>query len=594
MNKHIRTLTFLLSLSLVMVGCKNKKDNDKSSFEPTESSIISDVSSSTELNSSPISSEEEALPLDVYDGYYDDIHWTDGEDLRAKLYTAMRKNYTPIAYSGNPTNWESNQYADQALDDFECVDVVYSENNDLKTATNSNGSGWQREHAFPACLMTGSLTATAVKNLGRATDFHNLFASNFSGNTSRSSKNYGVADTTSDTYVNRITNTNDGYSYDELNFEPGNKDKGRLARAIFYMATMYMYDEEDTVNNITMKGLNIQEDYVTFSSSDGYDAFAIGNLSDLLSWNSYPVDRLEYQHSESVRTHQFNGKAQGNRNAYVDFPELVDYVYGSKKDQPGKLSDLTPTCKALKTTSHEFSNYAIESAKRNYFVGDSTSDSDWKIVNVYADYSTSVADFQLEYVPYTFTIEDVGTKIISAPTPDGSIPFAVKVEQASIESCSWKYAFENKNAFGTSGTKIEKTGTDVTLNNLGWTFSYDSPNDTDGNIPVSNSSNYGGCISIGTGSTNNWANTLTIQSDISLTAVDSVYIKGNTASGKTYYMSVYVGEEKVLNNIPLNRDASQCPIIGGAFDALDGVVKIVMTNVSAAFYLQQMGVNYAA
>ncbi len=585
MKKLIRTLAALLSLSLVLAGCKSKNGGNESSYEPIVSSVTSDASSS---------SSEDVSVFDVYDGYYDDIHWTNGEDLRAKLYTAMRKNYTPIAYSGNPTNWETNQYADQALDDFECVDVVYSSTNDLKIATNSNGSGWQREHAFPACLMTGSLTGTAVKNLGRATDFHNLFASNYSGNTSRGSKNYGNADTKSDTYVSKLTDTNDGYSYDEMNFEPGNKDKGRLARAIFYMATMYMYDEEDTVNNVTMKGLNIQEDYVTFSSSAGYDAFAIGNLSDLLSWNSYPVDRLEYQHSESVRTHLFNGKAQGNRNAFVDFPELVDYVYGSKKNQPGKLSDLTPTCNVLKTTSHEFSNYAIESAKRNYFVGDSTSDSDWKIVNVYTDYSTSQADFQLEYVPYTFTSSDVGTKITNAPTPNGNIPFAVKVEEASIESCSWKYTFENKNAFGTSGTKIEKAGTSVTLNNLDWTFSYESSDDTDGNIPVSNSSNYGGCISIGSGSSNNWADTLIIQSNEALSAVDSVFIKGNTASGKTYNMSVYVGDEKVLENMPLKRDASQCSIIGGTFEALDGVVKIVMTNVSASLYLQQMGVNYTA
>lgn len=598
MDKRIRFFVVVLSAAILLTGCKKKKPSKTSSLPPESSVVLtSDTSaqqtSESSIHSEVLSSEEDYIgPLSVYDGYYDNIHWENGEDLREKLCTAMHKGYTAIPYIGSSTNWETNQYADQALDDFECVDVVYAEANELKTATNLNGSGWQREHAFPASLMTGSQTGNAVKNLGRATDFHNLFASNYSGNTSRGNKNYGFSDDLSTYYQNRTTSDgNDGYSFDNKNFEPGNKDKGRLARAIFYMATMYMHDEEDIKNGITMKGLNVQEPYVNYTAT-GYDTFAIGNLSDLLKWNSYPVDRLEYQHAESVRTHKYEGTAQGNRNAYVDFPELVDYVFGKKKDQAGQLKDLVPTEVTLKTTSKEFSNYAIESAKRNYFVGEKPEPSDWAIVEVANDYTYKQASFTSSFEGVEFTNNDIGTKTINAPTPNGSIPFAVTVQGASIESCSWKHTFENKNVFGTTGAKIVKDGTTVNLSGVDWTFSFENDSNTAGSIPVGNSSSFGGCISIGTGSSNNWAQTLKIKSASPLNGVSSFYIKANTAANKTYYMTVYVGTTKVLSSLPITRDASQCSIVGGEFPACDGIVNVSISSVSAAFYLQQIGSSF--
>lgn len=586
MNKRTRFLIVLLSTPLLLVGCKKKKPvENKSSAE--ESSIVV-----TSNNQSSTSEDIYVGPLDVYGGYYDNITWENGDDLRAKLYTAMHKGYTAIPYAGSSTNWETNQNADQAIDDFECVDVVYSEPNELKTATNLNGSGWQREHAFPASLMTGSQTGNAVKNLGRATDFHNLFASNFSGNTSRGNKNYGTADDLNTTYQDKTTsNGKDGYSFDNRNFEPGTKDKGRLARAIFYMATMYMYDEQDEKNNILMKGLNVQEAYVNYDASN-YSAYAVGNLSTLLKWSANPVDRLEYQHAESVRTHKYEGTAQGNRNAYVDFPELVDYVFGKKKDQPGQLKNLIPTETTLKTTSKEFSNYAIENAKRNYFVGETTSEDDFTIVNVACDYTTSPLEAKVEFVPYSFTKEDLGIKTITVPTPDGNISYTVTVEEASIESCSWKHTFENKNVFGTTGSKIVSTGSTVTLSNVDWTFSYENDANTNGYIPVADSQSWGGCINIGSGSSNNWAQTLKIKSSSELTGVSSFYIKANTAAKKTYYMTVYVGTTKVLSSLPIARNTEQCNVVGGEFEAIDGIVNVSISSVSASIYLQQMGCNF--
>ena len=191
---------------MTLAGCKpSSKPNSSNngSNDQSDSSIISSEPSSESESESSSSSEEEppvVIPSYDYDGYYADLSWNNSEDLINKLHTIISTNYTSLKYEGN---WATNQGADQSLYDFESVDLLYSFDTDLKTNTYANGKGWQREHAFAASLMTGFASGDAVGvHQGRATDFHNLFASNYSGNTSRGNKNFGVANTEDETYQN--------------------------------------------------------------------------------------------------------------------------------------------------------------------------------------------------------------------------------------------------------------------------------------------------------------------------------------------------------------------------------------------------------
>jgi len=373
----------------------------------------------------------------LYDGPIDQFYssiatWENGTDLKNKLNALMRSTYTPIKYAG--PNWESNQKADRALDDFEAVDVVYSPNNlnacQTYLSSYASSTGWQREHAFCASLMCGSSTGNAVTYLGRATDFHNLFAAYPQGNMARGNKNYGVADKTSKSYTDcTVDNGNDGYSYDSTTFEPGNKDKGRAARAIFYMATMYNVTDKDTSNNVDMKALSIKEEHVEYVSGNSC-AFATGHLSELLSWNTnFPVDRLEYQHNQSVYADTISAAKgrQGNRNPFVDYPALVDYVFGAKKDISGKLSDLHPSKVLLDIDSTEFSNYAIETAIRTYHVGETFTSNDYSVVAVKKNFTYEAISKVTDSTQYKFTSSDKGFKTMKAKTPDGEISYLVKV-----------------------------------------------------------------------------------------------------------------------------------------------------------------------
>ena len=170
----------------------------------------------SDIDSSSISSQDPTIDPDaLYGGYYSSLTtWDNGADLIKKLHNIISSGtYQPIQYVGSYPNWDSNKDADKDIYDREYLDVIYSGD---KVDPESSNTSWQREHAWPASLMTGKATGEAVKTVGRATDFHNLFAASTNGNTSRGNKNYGKANKSS-TSFNDKDYSSDGYRYDEKN-----------------------------------------------------------------------------------------------------------------------------------------------------------------------------------------------------------------------------------------------------------------------------------------------------------------------------------------------------------------------------------------
>lgn len=522
------------------------------------SSSISSMDSSSSSSSSSRPSYNEDYVLHAYDDYYLSIQtWDNGTDLKDKLYTLSRKTYKPLTYTD--PNYESNINADHSYYDYEYLDVVYSENDVYKTDTNR---GWQREHAFCASLMCGSLTADAVKNKGRATDFHNLFASNASANSSRGNKNYGNADKTNEYYQNRTTNNGqDGYSFDPVNFEPADKDKGRLARAIFYMAMMYKNDEVDTVNGITMKGLKIVEDPVTYVQGEN-GAFAIGNLSTLLDWNKkYPVDYLEMQHNISVYKDVYtsDGYAQGNRNPFVDFPELVDYVYGDKKDDASMLVNLIPSEYTLQCESWYKipTHYALKEAKRSYDPGTKIANNDYKIVKVYSNYEEEVVNegFTHSLADHTFSTNDGQsiTAIINAG--NDTIKYQITINASGGTSTG-------EIIINTTGINKGKPGEDqeVTYSDIPFLLSFESSAaiSTSNAMTITNINQDGKPVGITFGSKTKPLTKLTLTTKDSYT-INAAYIKtfvGNVDS--SYQLTIKVGDNIILDSARVNStDAKQ-------------------------------------
>ena len=96
-------------------------------------------------------------------------------------------------------------------------------------------------------------------------------------------------------------------------FEPNDEIKGDLARIYFYMATCY----EDRA---TSWGHNV-------FSNDRSKGLEDWCLAMMMRWSKAdPVDVVEIARNNAV------WQVQGNRNPYVDYPNLEDYVWGAKKD----------------------------------------------------------------------------------------------------------------------------------------------------------------------------------------------------------------------------------------------------------------------
>lgn len=103
-------------------------------------------------------------------------------------------------------------------------------------------------------------------------------------------------------------------------FEPNDEIKGDIARIYFYMATCY----ENVILN--WKGGKNSSDVI---SGTTYQPFRQWVMDMMLRWSKQdPVDEVETARNNAVYT------VQKNRNPFVDYPGLEDYVWGSLADQP--------------------------------------------------------------------------------------------------------------------------------------------------------------------------------------------------------------------------------------------------------------------
>ena len=581
--KKVKSLTFILATLLIPACSKPSSVAFSSSEILSSNDVISSyhsdfISSNSEPSSSSNSSSEIVDDTHYYNGYYDTlVSWNNGEDLKNQLHAIIRNGYTAISYTkSSKQNYDTNIHADHSKYDFEYLDVIYSKNDTFKTDTNK---GWQREHAWCASLMCGTTTGNAINYKGRATDFHNLFAANASGNQSRGNKNYGYANAIAESYITTFSSDNgkDGYTYDEFIFEPGDIDKGRLARAIFYMATMYKDAEKDTANNINMKGLTIVEDPVSYVAGDNC-AFAIGNLSELLEWNNnVPVDYLEMQHNISVYTDKDNpdGVAQGNRNPYVDYPGLVDYVYGSKKDQPGTLKDVVASASYLECEYKGISHYAIKEAKREYGLGETVSSSDYKVVQVYKNYSfietTSNIAHSLSDHPFS---ESDGDKIeAKITTPSNEIKYMINLNP--LGACSTGILDVTTTGINKKTANVDQN---VTYGDVGFTFNFVTTYDAVSTSGMTINNISAGGITVG--SSTRVLTKLTIATSATYT-VDRVFIKamaGNASS--SYTLTIKVGETTAFTKT-IN-DSTAWKNFGGALnEPLTGQISFIFIGTSS-------------
>ncbi len=203
------------------------------------------------------------------------------------------------------------------------VNDIYDNSTRYRFGTDQDKGGgdpnkYNREHSFPKSWFGAS---SYDDHLTIYTDLFHLYPCDSKANSKRSNLPYGEV-TGSVQWTNgycKVGKTTVPGNSNMTVFEPADEIKGNLARTYFYIATRY----ED-------------EDFSKWSGSamltkNAYPFFQHWASQLLIEWNRLdPVDEEERKRNDAVE------RIQGNRNPYIDHPDLADYIWGDKKGLPYK------------------------------------------------------------------------------------------------------------------------------------------------------------------------------------------------------------------------------------------------------------------
>lgn len=140
------------------------------------------------------------------------------------------------------------------------------------------------EHTWPQSKFSTSFAKDKQKS-----DLHHLYPTDPTANSTRGNNEFAEVD------GEKLDNCEASYigteKWQGAYFEPPNEHKGNVARALFYFSVRYK-----------LKISSTQEHY-------------------LRKWHELdPVDHDELERNELIQ------KVQGNRNPFIDYPELVDQI----------------------------------------------------------------------------------------------------------------------------------------------------------------------------------------------------------------------------------------------------------------------------
>ena len=271
----------------------------------------------------------------VPNGYYDGVDGKKNADAILNALCSIIDDHHVISYAGlEPYYEQTDFYSDTLWDMYSTCRFTMGDANHPQSVV---CDGWNKEHLVcQSWLGSGPMVS----------DLFNVYPTDARINNLRSNYPYGVV------------GTNNGFSKDPNHhglgklgtsttsgvgtvYEPDDNYKGDFARSFFYMAARYR-------NNILNSG-NGSKMYT--SNPTNLTAYS---LSFLLEWHrNDPVSQKEIDRNQAVYG------IQHNRNPFIDYPELAEYIWGNRAGQTIDLSAMTPTCEGGGYTPDEVVKYGI-------------------------------------------------------------------------------------------------------------------------------------------------------------------------------------------------------------------------------------------
>ncbi|WP_233582320.1 endonuclease [Prevotella sp. OH937_COT-195] len=247
--------------------------------------------------------------------YYKDADGKTGRTLKTALCNIISKGYNQQTYSAI---WTAYKTTDTKPGTNKIYDI-YSNTSDYTYGVDQagnykeEGDVYNREHTFPKSWFGG-------KKYPMYTDLFHVMPSDGYVNNKRDNYPFGTNNgekySSNNNYSKLGRSTTEGYS--GIVFEPNDEYKGDMARNYFYMATRY--------ENVIEKW---NGDEGAILAQDSYKPYKDWQMNMLMQWSKDdPVSPKETARNDAVYA------IQKNRNPFIDYPGLEEYIWGSKVGSP--------------------------------------------------------------------------------------------------------------------------------------------------------------------------------------------------------------------------------------------------------------------
>lgn len=265
-----------------------------------------------------------AAVAEIPAGYYDGIEGLTTSALKTKLHEIIR-NHSTNSYNGLFS--KSFIYTD-VREDGTWWDMYSDIDRYVRVNGRVDWDGMNREHSFPKSWWGGAT------NVPEYTDLNHLYPADGDANMKKSNYPLGEVDPSGVTFDNGVSTvgrpvSGQGGGATRV-FEPADEYKGDFARTYFYMVTCYQDD--------TWK-------YQYMAAQGTYPTLQGWAIDLLLEWHREdPVSQKEIDRNDAV----FG--LQSNRNPFIDFPEIAEYIWGDMKGQPFVSGELPPIGEGMLVT----------------------------------------------------------------------------------------------------------------------------------------------------------------------------------------------------------------------------------------------------
>lgn len=346
---------------------------------------------------------KDVTPADQLPTYYSNLENLSGINLVNAVTTTARKNYSGRTYANLWTDFcttdvypaDSTGKAGKLWDPYS--NVLWTCGSKQCGNYSDVGDCYNREHSLPKSWFGVSKNP----GVGPGTDLYHMYPTDGYVNNQRN--NYPFGECTGGTTLSNGSNvgrgrlgtsTLEGFTGGTV-FEPNDEFKGDFARTYFYMVLAWCnYNNQTYSFTQETNGERMFNDDFTASGHFGLTDYSVALL---MKWHRLdPVSRKETDRNNAVQS------IQGNRNPFIDYPELAEYIWGANAGQVFTIGG-GGGCTKLATP-----NVTV-------IAGDRQVSLSWTAINGAASYNVTISEGK------GFTTECLDEPIIGKVTTSGGI-----------------------------------------------------------------------------------------------------------------------------------------------------------------------------